>query len=96
MVRLILAEKGAFNLMRHKLELNAERFSRYPTGLIYSGALCLFFCLNVVTLPSFGQVVKRGPGATDEGQEIRRKLLAPAFKMLKAEDLSLAMLVHGG
>lgn len=70
--------------MRHKLELNA--FCRRPIGLIYSGAaLCLFFCLNVVTLPSFGQVAKTEDGAAVEGQEFRRKLLAPAFKMLKAE-----------
>jgi hypothetical protein len=41
--------------------------------------------LNVVTLPSFGQVVKSGHGAAVEGQETKRKLLAPAFKMLKAE-----------
>ncbi len=69
----------------HKLELNAKRFCRYRMDLIYSGALCLFFCLNIVTLPSFGQVVKSGQGAEVEGQETKRKLLAPAFKMLKAE-----------
>jgi hypothetical protein len=71
--------------MRPKLGLNAERFCRYPMGLIYSGAFCLFVLLNVATLPSFGQVVKSGHGASGEGQEIKRKLLAPAFEMLKAE-----------
>jgi hypothetical protein len=55
--------------------------------LIYSGAFCLFFCLNVVTLSSPGQFVKSRRDGADEGQEaqLRRKLLAPAFKMLKAE-----------
>lgn len=71
--------------MRYDPGLNAERLWRYPTRLIYSGALCLFFCLNVVTVPSFGQVVKKGHGAADKGQEIKRKLLAPALKMLKAQ-----------
>jgi len=71
--------------MRHKLGLNAERFCRYPMVLIYSGAFCLLVLLNVVTLPSFGQVVKSGPDAAGEGQKIKRKLLAPAFEMLKAE-----------
>ena len=40
-----------------------------------------------MTLPSFGQGVRNGRGAADEGQatQIKRKLLAPAVKMLKAQ-----------
>lgn len=73
--------------MRHKLERNARRLCRCTMCLIYSGAFCLFFCLNVVTLSLPGQSVKSGRDGADEGQEaqLRRKLLAPAFKMLKAE-----------
>lgn len=73
--------------MRHTLERNAGRRCRCPLRLIYSGAFCLFFCLNVLTLSSLGQSVKSGRDGADEGQEaqLRRKLLAPAFKMLKAE-----------
>jgi hypothetical protein len=73
------------DLMRHKLALNAERFCRYPMGLVYLRAFCLFLLLNVVTLPSLGQVLKSGEVPSREGLEVRRKLLAPAFKMLKAE-----------
>jgi len=83
--------------MRYDLRLNVERFCRNPRVLIYSGALCLFFWLGVVTLTSFGQVVKSGHRAADEGQETqgfqlvpktpgeKRKLLAPALKMLEAQ-----------
>jgi hypothetical protein len=55
--------------------------------LIYLGAFCLFFCLNVVTWSLPGQSVKSGRDGADEGQEaqLKRKLLAPVFKMLKAE-----------
>jgi len=55
--------------------------------LIYSGAFCLFFCLSVATLSLPGQSVKSGREGAAEGQaaQFRRKLLAPAFKMLKDE-----------
>jgi hypothetical protein len=73
--------------MRYDPGLNAERFCRCPTGLIYSAAICLVFCLNVVTSLSFGQVVKPRHGVADKGQDtqLKRKLLAPALKMLKAQ-----------
>jgi hypothetical protein len=70
--------------MRHKLERNARRLCRRPMRLIYSGVFCLFLCLNVVTLSSPGQSVKTGRDGVDEAP-LRRRLLAPAFKMLKAE-----------
>lgn len=69
--------------MRNKFERNAGRLGRRPTRLIYSGAFCLFFCLNVLTLSSPGQSVKSG--REGDGARLSRKLLAPAFKMLKAE-----------
>jgi hypothetical protein len=62
--------------MRHKLERNAGRLCRRPMCLIYLGAVCLLFCLNVVTSGRDGEM--------DEAK-FRRKLLAPALKMLKAE-----------
>ncbi len=70
--------------MRHKLERrHTRRLCRRPMCLIYAGAFCLFFCLSVVTLP--GQSARSGADSSDKGQQLKRKLLAPAFKMLKAE-----------
>jgi len=70
--------------MRYDFGLNAEPFCRYPRR-IYSGALCLFLCLNALTLPSFGQVGRNGGGDEGRATQIKRKLLAPAVKMLKAQ-----------
>lgn len=73
--------------MRHKLERNARRLCRRPVCLIYPVAFCLFFCLNVSTLSLPGQSANGGRAVADEGQDaqLKRRLFAPALKMLKAE-----------
>ncbi len=52
--------------------------------LLYTGAFCLLFCLTVVTSPAQSLKSERD-GADQEHAQFMQKLLAPAFKMLKAE-----------
>jgi hypothetical protein len=73
--------------MRYKPGQNVAPFRRVSAALFNLSPVCLLLCLHVMGSLSPGQNIRGGPNAADEkrGEEIKRKLLAPAFKMLKTK-----------
>lgn len=72
--------------MRYKPNQNVGHFRRVSTGLVQLSAVCLLLCVHGMGPSSFGQNSGGSNAAVkDEGVGLRRKLLAPAFKMLKVK-----------